>query len=107
MTTQTPQSLTALCEYLGHPDHCFVRSECSDPSVPAVANPLMYYGYARGGIWFLDAQNRDVFLPVACGKTHSETGIRFLPDHFEATKFGLVIRYYYAEPPADDLAPPT
>ena len=48
-------------------------------------------------MWFKNPDGSESHMPVNCGLTNAETGLRFYPDCWEFTKFGVTVTVHYAQ----------
>lgn len=84
--------MTTFADVLGHlASHPHVRMVSPDGRISFHEGPHVFTGLADGLMWFVDATGRSHHLPIDCGMTGAESGIRVRPDGFELTKFDVTI----------------
>jgi hypothetical protein len=91
-----PTTLKELVDYLEL--HSCVRQQCDDPRIED-AGVLRFVGTRDGGLWFSSIAGPNVYLPIDCGMTSSESGVELNAEGFAITKFGITIRYLYTFDP--------
>src|SRR5262245_7981059 len=94
----SPMTFRELLDYLlQFPKVIATRKQPDDGQQPEFTyqGEYTFTGNYDGGLWFVDDTGFEHYLPIDCGKTPVETGVEFLTDRFELTKFGVTFAFFY------------